>query len=458
MRLYFTFPLIIGLLGLLIFTNSCAKEACVKDGFIAQGDTLLNCSCGDFELHTLDTFHINKKGNCEVKTFKERKLSDWLDENEVIRIGMEPDAPPTFFTRGDKETGFDYELLKSIFPKVFEGIRMEVKGYKYDTLPQLLLQPNPQIEMIAGGYVADTTLKGIIWTKPYLTYGYALITREADQEKYKDLASLKGKKIGVYDDGVTEDWLKKNCPEVGAISKYVDNTETPLSDWMQVLIEGKVDALVYDYPFAVQEIEDYDDVLVLANKRLNRPDDLMGYSFGIPAGNKKLLKKMNDAIDEAKKTPAFAQMIMDFIPDPDLGRAIVKEEVAVTSANIKPIQTVTDAATKNNIASAATPIIEKKVSPVNAETIAKKKTAEAHTENYAGKTYTVQQGETLSVIAGKILGDEDRWEELYLLNPHIVSPDIVYVGTILKVPKYGMIKKEEKKWGEKGEEGIGNRE
>lgn len=449
MRINFTFFLFTALFFALLLSIGCGKETCVPNGFVAKNDTTITCSCGEFSLHSLDTFIVNNKGNCSVQAFKERKLTDWLDDHEVIRIGMEPDAPPTFFTRGDKETGFDYELLKAIFPKVFEGIRMEVKGYKYDTLPQLLLQPNPQIEIIAGGYVADTSLPNILWTKPYLTYGYALITRESDNQTIKDLASLKGKTVGVYDDGITEFWLKKNCPEVGQIIKAVDDTEKPLSDWMQILIDKKVDAIIYDYPFAVQEIEDYDDVLMISNKRLNQPNDLMGYSFGIPSGNKKLLKKMNDAIDEIKKTPQFMQMVAAFIPDPDKGKAIAIEEILsapTTAINVKPTQTIDNKIALVNNSNANITKKEEKVVEISP---ANKKEEAPKNGHYDGKIYTVEQGETLSVIAKKILGDADRWEELYILNPHIVSPDIVYVGTILKVPKYEMVNKDQKKWGDK---------
>lgn len=438
------------------FIFSCNREACsVENGYVALSDTTLDCRCGSIAMKALDTLHL-KKNQCTVLRFQPRILSNWLDSHEVIRVGMEPDAPPAFFTEGAKETGFDYELLKAIFPKVFPGIAMQVKGYSYDTLPQLLLQPNPEIEIIAGGYVQDPSLSGIIWTKPYLTYGYSLITTEANENIFNSLASLSGKKVGIYDDGVTEEWVKKNIPDIGVVIKAVDNTETPYSDWMQMLADGKVDAIIYDYPFAVQEVNDYDDVLVISNKRLNAPDDLMGYSFGIPAGNTRFLKQINEAIEEYKKTSEYNQMVAQFIPDPDKGMYVkaAKEEpesppavVAVKqpgkgTPSVKEVPQV--AAQKASSKDTVTKSIKKKPTK---EQVAKKKQKEANAGSYDGELYTVGNGETLSIIAGKILGDTDRWEELYILNPHIVSPDIVYSGTILKVPKYSMVKKEARKWG-----------
>lgn len=464
-RLYVIFALLCALLWGL---SGCQKSGCLYSGFVAQNDTLINCaSCKDLRLAPLDTFVSDANTKCGVKPFQARSLTDWLERNEVIRVGMEPDAPPAYFTEGDKETGFDYELLKQIFPLVFEGIRMEVKGYKYDTLPKLLLQPNPQIEIIAGGYVADTSLPNIIWTKPYITFGYALITREKDAEKYKTLDNLTGMKVGVYDDGITEQWLRTNCPGVGKIVTAVDNTETPFSDWMQMLTDGRVDAIVYDYPFAIKEIEDYDEVLVISNKRLNKPDDLMGYSFGIPAGNTKLLKQMNEAIERVKLSPAYQELVANFLPNPDLSRHIAEAKIPApnptpvpnpapvpNSAAPKPISAATKPEKVQN-----PPVVkaEAKSLPVKTpaakvekpkETTAAPVVSQSFVLENDGRLYTVQEGENLKQIATKVLNDPNRWEELYLLNPHIVSPDILYAGTALKLPKYEMVDKSKKQWGD----------
>lgn len=437
----FIFATIIGaflwVMGLSL--NGCNQQKCVSNGFIAQVDTVLHCKCGDFELHALDTF-VMKQGNCMVNKFQSRKLADWIDDNGVLRIGMEPDAPPTYFTDGDKETGFDYQLLKAIFPKVFPGVDMEVKGYTYDTLYQLMMQPNPQIEIIAGGYVADSNLKNVMWTKPYITFGYSLLTKEENQGVLKDLASLAGKRVGVYDDGITEEWVKKNVPNVGEIVKGMDNPDSPESDWMRMLIEGKVDAIVYDYPFAVQEIVDYEDMIVIANKRLNLPNDLKGYSFGIPAGNKKLLRQLNEAIDAFKNTQEYAKMVAFFIPDPDVSRAVASTNMSTVSPATTPSPPAknTEAVVKKE-----TPK-KPKIDMSPDKVIAQTKEKEAKIEGYSGNVHKVQQGETLAIIAQKVLGDVDRWEEIYILNPHVVSPDIVYSGTLLKLPEVKKNKEEPK--------------
>jgi len=50
-------------------------------------------------------------------------------------------------------------------------------------------------------------------------------------------------------------------------------------------------------------------------------------------------------------------------------------------------------------------------------------------------TYTVRNGDVLSVIAQRTLGSSRRWSEIYDLNrDRIKSPDHVTVGTVLRLP------------------------
>jgi LysM repeat protein len=49
-------------------------------------------------------------------------------------------------------------------------------------------------------------------------------------------------------------------------------------------------------------------------------------------------------------------------------------------------------------------------------------------------TYTVVRGDTLSKIAGKLLGDPMRWKEIFNINSQLQDPNSLTVGQILNVP------------------------
>ena len=53
----------------------------------------------------------------------------------------------------------------------------------------------------------------------------------------------------------------------------------------------------------------------------------------------------------------------------------------------------------------------------------------------SGNHYTVESGDNLWNIAGKILGSGTRWSEIYQLNTNIISnPDLIYIGQRLQMP------------------------
>lgn len=54
----------------------------------------------------------------------------------------------------------------------------------------------------------------------------------------------------------------------------------------------------------------------------------------------------------------------------------------------------------------------------------------------APKTYSIQSGDTLWIIAKRFLGDGSRWQEVYTANRETIGPDpnLIHPGTLLLVP------------------------
>lgn len=48
--------------------------------------------------------------------------------------------------------------------------------------------------------------------------------------------------------------------------------------------------------------------------------------------------------------------------------------------------------------------------------------------------YTVRLGDTLGTIAAKFLGSSARFTEILKANPQITNPNVISVGTVLKIP------------------------
>jgi nucleoid-associated protein YgaU len=52
------------------------------------------------------------------------------------------------------------------------------------------------------------------------------------------------------------------------------------------------------------------------------------------------------------------------------------------------------------------------------------------------KSYTVKEGDTLSLIAKKIYGDESKYKKIYEANKDLIGPDpdMIKVGQELTIP------------------------
>jgi nucleoid-associated protein YgaU len=148
---------------------------------------------------------------------------------------------------------------------------------------------------------------------------------------------------------------------------------------MASLVKGELDVIIYDYPFAANEILDYNKKLMITNNNLNG-DELSEYVLVLNKrldGSEELMEKINQGIKKFKESSKYSDAVVQYIP-------------------------VSNSQTSTNSPSA--------------------------------ETYTIKQGETLSIIARDHLGDVSKWREIYQLNKNtLASPDIIYPGqNILK--------------------------
>ncbi len=281
----------------------------------------------------------------------------------AVRIGFEEDAPPMYFKNSQSgDDGFEYQLARQLASE----LRLPAAGPlfvqgAYQDLPEMLRRG--QIDLIMAGYVPDPSLEGIEWSDGYLDFGLCLIVLRSSA--VTEISQLSGKTIAIYDDPAAERWVKQNVP--GARVKAYSGD----SGWFESLERREADALVYDYPFAAEEIKLHPRTkIVQFNLNQSR------YAVGVPAGNDDLLDAVNGAIARIKAAAGYGELVRRYLE-------YKSEDV------VKPV---------------------------------------------AGrKTYTVRPGETLSTIARDRLGSSDRWEEIWqinrerIANPHLIYPDYVLI-------------------------------
>ncbi|MFN5628436.1 MAG: transporter substrate-binding domain-containing protein [Bacteroidota bacterium] len=300
-----------------------------------------------------------------------QKIFDKINSTGQITVGFEPDAPPLYFEESGTKKGFDYDLITYLSKEVFDGVSINTTEDGYDQLPKDLKEG--KIDLMAGGRT-DEENSDELYSDPYLSFGYCLITTTGLAKKYRELSNLNNTKIGVYDDFAAQ-WVKSKLPTSNiTIIGDREDENTPTSDWMLSLIKGEFDVIIYDYPFAANEILDYDKKITITNNNLNG-DELSEYVLVLNKridGAAELMDKINEGIKKFKESSKYSDAVVQYIP------------------------------VSNSQASA---------------------------QFSSANTYTIKRGETLSIIARDHLGDVFKWKEIYQLNKNtLASPDIIYPG------------------------------
>jgi ABC-type amino acid transport substrate-binding protein len=223
-----------------------------------------------------------------------------IKSSGVLRVGMEPDAPPLHFLNEDKqEDGFDFRLAARIAERL-GAKRVTVVEADYEDLPAKML--NGDFDVIMAGYVPDPDVKGVEWSNGYLDFGLCLIVQEGMMGTIDDIGDLRGKTIAIYDDPAAERWVRDNIP--GATVKKFSGE----SGWFEAVESGEADALVYDYPFAAVEIKEHPQT-VIVKYNLNKSK----YAVGVPAQNYDLIYQINQAIDEIKSSDVYPRLMKQYL-------------------------------------------------------------------------------------------------------------------------------------------------
>jgi polar amino acid transport system substrate-binding protein len=278
---------------------------------------------------------------------------------------MEPDAPPLHFINDRKqEDGFDFRLA-GIVSAALGAKRVQVVEADYEDLPDKLR--DAEIDLIMAGYVPDPSIEGIDWSNGYLDFGLCMIVHEGMVSTLRSPADLAGKRVAIYDDPAAERWVKDNIP--GArISKFSGD-----DGWFEAVENDRADALIYDYPFAAEEIKAHPRT-VIVKYNLNQSK----YAVGIPKGNYDLIYEVNQALDRFKATPQYAELMREYL-------------LSSSEVFTKPI--------------------------------------------VGRKTYTVKSGDTLSRIAATQLGDMARWREIWDMNrERVANENLIYPRLVLLMP------------------------
>lgn len=222
----------------------------------------------------------------EVLEVSTQKIKD----KGVLIIGTEAVYPPMeSLDKNNKIIGFDADVASELAKGI--GVRLEMRDIPWTDLFKKL--DAGEIDLVMSSVTITTERqKTMSFSRPYFSAGQSIVTKK-DNVKINSLSDLKGKKIAVYKDTTSETEALKYTDDK-LIERYVGDYP-PL---VAKLVDGKVEAIIIDYPVAVNLVQLYPDL------KTGKPFTNEFYGVVAAKGNEELLQPVNkvikDLIDSGK--------------------------------------------------------------------------------------------------------------------------------------------------------------
>jgi polar amino acid transport system substrate-binding protein len=282
----------------------------------------------------------------------------------VLRVAAEPGTPPMLYKEGSRYVGFDWSVANAIAKRIGVDSVVVVPG-KYSDLPGRLIAG--KADVIISGYTADDSIAGVDWSDSYYDYGLCLVVKRGSP--IRSLDDLQGKVVGIFNDPAAEEDVNRLVRGYARLEKYEDG-------YFDLLDQGKLDAFIYDYPYAQEEIKPFGRRLEIVQFNLTKSS----YNVGVRRGASSLLKMVNAGIRDLRASDEYRQIVRQY-----LGGA---GPAAITRV-----------ATGQSV-------------------------------------YKVKPGDTLSAIARDHLGKMSRWPEIWDANKgRIADPNLIEIGWELVLPQ-----------------------
>ncbi len=222
-------------------------------------------------------------------------LDDILDRG-TLRVGMEPGYMPFEMTnkKGDI-VGFDVDMAKRMAKAM--GVKLELVSTAWDGIIPALITRKFDIIMSGMTLTQERNLK-ISFASPYIVIGQSILIDKklaGTIKSYKDLNNKKyqvASKLGTTGEQAT----KRMIPKATYISFETEQ------EGVMDLLNGKVDAFVYDLPFnAIAFAEKGQKKLVL----LDKPFTYEPLAWAVNKGNADFINWLDNFLIQAKNDGTY---------------------------------------------------------------------------------------------------------------------------------------------------------
>ena len=218
-----------------------------------------------------------------------------MKKNKVVRIATDAVNLPFEFGSGTGVQGFDVDLGEEIG----KDLGYTVKWIKSPFEKLFDLVRNGEVEMsISAISITTERKKEFAFSDPYYASGNTIAHRK-DKLEIKDLASLKGKKVGVQSSSTGQIFMEGQKSLNATLVKF-----PTLDDALGALNRTEIDAVVGDEPILTYSMFKSFANLATTGAKLTQED----YGVLLRKTDKELLAKVNATIARLKKAGTLDEL------------------------------------------------------------------------------------------------------------------------------------------------------
>jgi putative glutamine transport system substrate-binding protein len=231
---------------------------------------------------------------------------DAIKKRGTIKIGVKYDSPPfgSLNPQTNQVTGFDVDIARAIAKKIFGSPdKVELVQVKSDN--RIPLVQNGDIDaFVATATITPARMKTIDFSNVYYRAGQSLLVKKSSSVKsYKD---LDGKSVCSVQGSTPEQTIRKLVPKANVI------TFETYPECLTALRGGRVDAVTTDNVIlGGYEAQDPSQLELVGGLFTFEP-----YGIGIRKGNTSLVKAINDALTDLKKSGDYAKLHEKWLKKP----------------------------------------------------------------------------------------------------------------------------------------------
>lgn len=211
-----------------------------------------------------------------------------------IRFATEASYPPfEFMDANNTMQGFDIDLAKALCQEMQANCTFTNQAFD-SLIPSLKFRRFDAV--ISGMDITPERLKQVAFTKPYYDNSALFI---AQKGKFADLATLKGKRVGMQNGSTHQKFLTEKHPEI---------TPVPYDSYQNAVLDlknGRLDAVFGDTAVVNEWLKQNPNLGAVGDKVTDAAYFGTGLGIAVRQQNTELLTKLDAALAKVKQDGTY---------------------------------------------------------------------------------------------------------------------------------------------------------